>query len=61
MTDITMCSGKYCPLKKECYRFTAPKGLMQATFLNPPYEKGIKHCNFYMKDDRRTNNRTDNR
>lgn len=25
MADITCCPGTNCPVKEECYRFTAPK------------------------------------
>jgi len=38
MADIEMCSGKGCPLKKDCYRFTSTlnKGVKKF-FLTPPY------------------------
>jgi len=51
MPDITMCSGKGCPLKEKCYRFTAkPSDYRQAYFLNPPVEKDGEdkaHCSHF--------------
>lgn len=45
MADITMCSGKDCPLKEECYRHTAPVNeYRQAYFNEPPYDKVKKKC-----------------
>jgi len=47
--DITMCSGKNCPLKDLCYRFTAPKSeFMQSFFLEPPIKDG--KCDMYWGD-----------
>lgn len=40
MADITMCSGKGCPLKEKCYRFTAVESdYRQSYFVTPPVEK----------------------
>jgi len=36
MSDISMCSGTGCELKKSCYRFTAEKGMRQSYFSKPP-------------------------
>jgi hypothetical protein len=48
MPDITMCSGKDCPLKETCYRYTAkPSEYRQSYFLSPP-NKG-KKCDYYWK------------
>jgi hypothetical protein len=50
MADITMCSGKKCPKKKSCYRFTAPKNdLYQSYFVNPPIEKGS--CEYFWDNE----------
>jgi len=46
MADITMCSGKNCPLKDLCYRFTAKKSaFMQSFFVEPPIKDG--KCEYY--------------
>ncbi|MEN9487999.1 MAG: hypothetical protein RL494_264 [Bacteroidota bacterium] len=46
MSDITMCSGRDCPLKEKCYRYTAPKSkYMQSYFTIPPI-KGDE-CDMY--------------
>ena len=42
-----MCSGNKCPLKKKCYRHTAPKGMWQSYFTNVPYDKEKKTCEYY--------------
>lgn len=39
--DITMCSGKGCPLKDSCYRYTAPRSEYQSFFLSPPFKTVI--------------------
>jgi hypothetical protein len=40
--DITMCSGKGCPLKDKCYRTSAPQSVMQSWFAKPPFIKRVK-------------------
>jgi hypothetical protein len=41
MADITMCSGKDCPLKVGCYRFNAKKSeFRQSFFVDPPIKMG---------------------
>jgi hypothetical protein len=41
MPDITMCAGIYCPIKDNCYRYTAkPNEYRQSYFLTPPYKDG---------------------
>jgi len=38
--DITMCTGRECPLKEHCYRYTAePSEFRQSYFANPPYKE----------------------
>ena len=37
MTDISMCSGKDCPVRDDCYRFTAiPTQYGQSYFMDVP-------------------------
>jgi hypothetical protein len=46
MADITMCSGKDCPLKDSCYRFNAKKSdFRQSYFVNTPLKDG--KCHFF--------------
>ena len=44
MADITMCSGKNCPLSQDCYRYTATKSSYQSVFVEPPFNKETKTC-----------------
>ena len=47
-----MCSGQDCPLKETCYRFTAtPNEFSQSYFLNAPYNKETKTCEYEWKKD----------
>lgn len=39
MPDISMCKGTGCPVKKECYRFTAKPSDYQSYFVTPPLEE----------------------
>jgi len=48
MPDITMCSGAGCPLKKDCYRFTANPIDYQSYFMSPPLTDG--KCEMYWDD-----------
>ena len=51
MADITMCSGEKCPLKENCYRYTAkPNEFRQAYFMEPPVSEG--ECEHFWRDDR---------
>jgi hypothetical protein len=45
MSDISMCSGKDCPLKKKCYRYTAPQSDYQSWFNNPPIKDN--ECDYF--------------
>lgn len=49
MADITMCEGINCPLKENCYRFTANKNeIYQSYFVEVPYnEKKDGKCEYY--------------
>lgn len=40
MPDISMCKGDGCPIKQDCYRFTArPSEFYQSYFAVVPYDK----------------------
>lgn len=47
MADITLCSGKGCPLAGDCKRFdgNTPGGFRQSYFMEPPWkpEGGCEH------------------
>jgi len=46
MADITMCKGKNCPIRDNCYRFTAKKDTIgQSYFVKEPIENGV--CDMY--------------
>ena len=50
MADITMCSGKNCPLKRNCKRFTATPGMWQSYFSEPPYDWERKICKMFWNE-----------
>ena len=47
MPDITMCVGRFCPLKETCYRYLASPHEYQSYFIIPPYKKD--ECEHYWK------------
>jgi hypothetical protein len=50
MIDITICSGKNCPVREKCYRYTAPPNeYWQSFFIEPPIkiEDGKMICDHY--------------
>ena len=48
MVDYCMCQGGDCPVKDQCYRFTAnPDSYMQSYFLEPPYLKQAERIAFH--------------
>jgi hypothetical protein len=49
MPDMTMCSGKGCPVASKCYRFTATPSSYQSYFSSPPYDG--KYCDMYWGDN----------
>lgn len=47
MPDITMCSGKGCPIKDGCYRYYTKPSQWQSYFTEPPYNHEVKGCPEY--------------
>lgn len=47
MVDISMCSGKGCPVKDSCYRYTATPSLHQS-YIIPPYDNDKKECEYFL-------------
>jgi hypothetical protein len=50
MPDISMCWGENCPLKNDCYRFTAKASQWQYYFTSIPFDHEKHECEFYMED-----------
>jgi len=50
MPDISMCKGKDCPLKENCYRYTATPSCYQTFFVNPPYNREKRECDYYWEN-----------
>ena len=49
--DITMCSGKNCPLSTTCYRYTAKANeFRQSYFIETPYNKEKQECEHYWEN-----------
>jgi hypothetical protein len=56
MPDITMCEGKDCPLKSDCYRYTAtPSEWHQSYFIHPPYNHQDKTCESFWNNKKTKN------
>jgi hypothetical protein len=53
MPDITMCSGDGCPLKDECFRYTATPSPRQSYFVKAPFKKenGKVMCDHFWESD----------
>lgn len=49
MSDITMCTGEGCPVRKHCYRHTSRASERQSYFKVPPFDG--KACNNYWSND----------
>ena len=45
MADICMCKGTNCPVKENCYRFTAKADEYQSYFVDAPIKDG--KCEYY--------------
>lgn len=48
MADITMCTGKNCPHKAECYRFTAEKNLYRQSIMEAPIDINNLYCSYLL-------------
>lgn len=48
MPDITLCFGVNCPIKEQCYRFTARPEVYQSYFYDSPRE-GLT-CNYFIQN-----------
>jgi hypothetical protein len=55
MADITMCKGVGCPMKEQCYRYTAiPDEIAQSYLVNPPlkvaFDGTLSKCEMFWGD-----------
>jgi len=48
--DITMCPGKSCPIKQNCYRFTAEILGRQDFFVEAPYSFSDDYCRYFISN-----------
>jgi hypothetical protein len=59
MADITKCPGNGCPIREDCYRYTAPASEHQSWFTETPgwFEKVISggdgewYCEYYRRKE----------
>lgn len=45
-----MCSGKNCPLKRNCKRFTSTPSEVEEYFSEPPYDWKRKICEMFWNE-----------
>ena len=50
MADITKCQGFICPLKENCYRFTAESNPYRQSYMQPPYDFEKEKCESYISN-----------
>lgn len=48
MLDITFCPGEDCPIKEQCYRFTAEHWGRVDYFAIAPYHFQSQSCDYFM-------------
>ncbi|OUL30553.1 hypothetical protein BV378_03445 [Nostoc sp. RF31YmG] len=48
--DITMCPGQNCPIKQDCYRFTAEILGRQDFFGTDPYSFTTNSCDYFISN-----------
>jgi hypothetical protein len=49
MPDIAMCADNKCPLKEECYRYSAKVNTLYQSYSDFKYEDG---CEYFIKIDK---------
>ena len=52
MPDITMCTNKHCPLKDDCYRFTATPNKEKQSYSWFPYNKIRNKCDYFLNKNK---------
>jgi len=54
MPDITMCKGKGCPKKENCWRYRAiPTPNWQSYFVNSPWSEEKQECEHFLDLEKR--------
>ena len=51
MPDITMCTGKDCPIKEKCYRYTAKPDEFRQSYFDAPYKD--ENCEYFWDNKKR--------
>ena len=54
MSDISKCENKECPLKLECYRFTAPANPYRQAYADFTYDEK-EGCEYFWKNEKENN------
>ena len=49
MADISMCNGEQCPIRKMCYRYTAPQNDLCQSWVEYVYDFKNKECDGFLK------------
>lgn len=49
MPDISKCTGRGCPIKDSCYRYTVEPGFRQSYLAVPPVDSNGE-CEYYWKN-----------
>ena len=57
MADITKCKGTRCPVREDCYRYTAPASDWQSWFEVVPLGDDEKGCDMMIDNERKQNER----
>lgn len=57
MADITKCKGFGCPVRGDCYRYTAPTSDRQSWFEVVPLGDDEKGCDMMIDNERKQNER----
>ena len=57
MADITKCKGTRCPVREDCYRYTAPASEWQSWFAVAPVSDDEKGCDMMIDNKRKQNER----
>ncbi|MDX2302832.1 MAG: DUF2934 domain-containing protein [Microscillaceae bacterium] len=51
MTDIILCFGGDCPLRKNCFRYTAEILGRQDFFGSPPFDEAKQSCTYWWSNE----------
>jgi len=55
MADVTKCPGNGCPIREDCYRYTAPASEQQSWFTETPLQWRVGddewYCEYYLRKE----------